>query len=95
MTGTKERRRERKKKKTKKKKKRKKEGKNGRKKEREREGKKRYVEAIVPFLPVSLVRTIPWTYKIFNSLTPHFGFPERKNVLSTSRIGLTGPFYSK
>ena len=63
--------------------------------EREREGKKRYEEATVPFLPVSLVHTIPWTYKIFNSLTPHFGFPERKNFRSTSRIGLTGPFYSK
>lgn len=63
--------------------------------ERETEGKKRYVEATVPFLPVSLVRTIPWTYKIFNSLTPRFGFPERKNFLSTARIGLTGPFYSK
>jgi len=65
------------------------------KKEGEREGKKMYMEATVLFLPVSLVRTIPWTYKIFNSLTPHSGFPERKNFLSTSRIGLTGPFYSK
>ena len=59
------------------------------------ERKKRYVETTVPFLPVSQARTIPWTYKIFNSLTPHFGFPEGKNFLSTSRIGRSGPFYSE
>jgi hypothetical protein len=51
-----------------------------RRKEWKKERKERYVKATVLLLPVSQVRTIPWTYKIFNSLTPHFGFPERKKT---------------